>query len=1006
MSSQKNAAIHPTLKLLQRATIHPLYNLWGLLPRKTRHISLEMGQLVVGTKKRLINIPIGDIQNLRVSNGWFFSRLDITADATNHQLKGFSAAELTAFVAAVQRLALDVLQHSGEWRALIQSANSYQNGMHYFSSHEWQRLAELMPLKQRLNALAIDAEFITREGANPVAKLAIALSQDDISELARNSFNQQVVPRLLETFEPFFDQVESQPLSQPQRIACVTDDDHTLVIAGAGTGKTSTIIGKAGYLLRSGLAQPDNILLLAFGNKAAREMAERIERRLPDVGANLKATTFHAFGNRIVARTQGEKRALTRFAEQPGELRKFIEDIIEKQLAENDDYKIQLVKYFVCYSTPGRCEYDFETIEEYHEFLESCRLITLKGEFVKSVGELRVANYLHLYSVPYQYEASYAINTATIARRQYKPDFYLSRSNLYLEYLGLDRQMRTAPFVNQASYLESLAWKRETHRKNGTLLAELYSYQLSEGTLEQDLLRILKEASEPLMLQDMDTMLLDLKESSISPWQGFIDLLLRFLSLFKEGQFTFDGMEEQMKRVDVGRTQAFLALFRPVFDAYQEQLATQGEMDFSDMIAEATKALLEDRFRHHYDYVLVDEFQDLSGGRSKLLRALLDSRPNMRLFAVGDDWQSIYRFNGSDLRFFTRFDHQFSPAKMLPLDKSYRFNNRIHELSASFVTRNPAQLKKNITTHAQVEHPAVQLLDIQEMMSKTQASAKRDKNTEACVLQLRKALSRCNAREQRLNRAGRAPVMLIGRYRAANMPAVQSLDFKALAREYPCLEISYQTAHASKGLEADYVIILGLEKGNFPSTRENDELIDLLLPEHEDYLFAEERRLMYVAITRARHYVFMVFDSQNASTFALEIAGMGSRFIAHHEALELGQWSCTGCNTGKLVAKTSRHDKKFYICSLAPACDVMTNACRQCGSPMLVQGGMLRICANESCGEKEMGCRRCGIGIMLQRKNKQGVPFYGCNRYRSDAEDCCYEKISNEEYHNRIASLV
>ncbi|MCV5491033.1 hypothetical protein OFM83_27655, partial [Escherichia coli] len=93
----------------------------------------------------------------------------------------------------------------------------------------------------------------------------------------------------------------------------------------------------------------------------------------------------HAFGNRVVAESVGVKRSLTRFAEQNNELRHFIEAKLESEISVNDDYKTQLVKYFVCYSTPGRCEYDFNAIEEYHEFLQSCRLITLTGQWVKSV---------------------------------------------------------------------------------------------------------------------------------------------------------------------------------------------------------------------------------------------------------------------------------------------------------------------------------------------------------------------------------------------------------------------------------------------------------------------------------------------------------------------------------------------------------------------------------------------------------------------------------------------
>ncbi|MCE9943724.1 UvrD-helicase domain-containing protein [Aeromonas rivipollensis] len=995
--------IQPPVQL----TAHPLSHLWGLLSRRASGIRLESGQLLFEFHRSQIAIPIGEITALRLERGILFSRLEVHTVSNNYRIGGLSSRSLGTFVTRIQRMALTVLQHSSEWRRLMRSVERYQSGVHYFSTHEWQALAALLPLQQRLGDLAIDEAFIAREQDNSVAQLALKLTTKDVSELARDHFNRQVIPRLLVTNAAFFDQIEKQPLSQPQREACVTNEDHTLVVAGAGTGKTSTIIGKAGYLLHSGLAQPDNILMLAFGNKAAGEMEERIATRLPAAASKLKATTFHAFGNRIVAETQGTKMALTRFAEQDNELHQFIESVLEQQIARSADYSAELIKYFVCYSTPGRCEYDFETIEEYHEFLESCRLITLKGEFVKSVGELRVANYLHLYSVPYAYEAAYIHKTATVDRRQYKPDFYLPDSQLYIEYLGLDRQQRTAPFVNQDAYLEGVAWKRELHRQQGTHLAELYSYQLWEGILEEALLEILNNAKIPHQLRNIDLLLDELKASSMSPWQGFIDLMLRFLSLFKEGQFTFESLNEPARGVDLGRTRAFLSLFKPVFEAYEKQMLEQGELDFSDMIANATQALQEGRFQHRYDYVLVDEFQDLSGGRGKLLRALLASRTNMRLFAVGDDWQSIYRFNGSDLRFFTQFDQQFKPSRMLPLDKSYRFNNRIHELSAAFVMCNPAQLKKQIITHTQVEHPAVQLLDIQEMMEYTPESAsKRERKAGSYALLVRRALKRCSDRQMRLNKGGQAPVMLIGRYRKENMSIMSAIDLQFLAQEFPLLDIHYQTAHASKGLEADYVIILGLDEGGFPSARENDELIDLLLPERESYLFAEERRLFYVAMTRARHYVFMIFDGQNASGFAVEIAKMGKQYVTKKDDLTLGLWGCPSCESGWLKTKTNNYNKKFYVCSHEPACDHITNACKQCGAPLLNFAGLLRVCANNACREIEIGCRRCGIGTMRQRKNKDGGSFYGCSRFRREAADCCYENITSEEYELRMSQAT
>lgn len=992
----------PQLQSEHRLSTHPLYDLWGVWRRRTNKIVLSPGQLAFKHGRVSVQLPVGDIQKVRINRKWLYSGVVIETESKIYRLNGFNFQQLEMLIKDIQRTALDIFQHSSEWRELSGIVKRYEKGEHYFSSWEWRSLSQLVLVKKRLLDLAIDADFIAREGEHAIAQLALKLSMDDVSESGRNHFNERVISPLLTSYQTFFDRIESQPLSAPQRKACVTNEDHTLVVAGAGTGKTSTLIGKAGYLLQAGLAQPENILMLAYGNKAAREMAERITERLPESGGKLKATTFHAFGNRVVAESVGVKRSLTRFAEQNNELRQFIEAKLDAEINANEDYRTQLVKYFVCYSTPGRCEYDFNAIEEYNEFLQSCRLITLTGQWVKSVGELRVANYLYLYSVPYEYEMNYEFNTATMERRQYKPDFYLPVTKTYIEYLGVDRDMKTAPFVNQAAYLEGVTWKRNLHRQHKTRLEELYSYQLTEGTLEENILDILKRVGEPQHLRDTDTLLEELKNSSSSPWQGFIDLMLRFLGLFKEGQFSFPDLLASPHRIDMGRTQAFIALFKPVYDAYEARLKELHEMDFSDMIAEATTALQEGQFHHRYDYVLVDEFQDLSGGRGKLLKALLATRDNMRLFAVGDDWQAIYRFTGSDLRYFTRFERQFSPAKMLPLDRSYRFNNRIHELSSTFVTRNPAQLKKAITTHVQVEHAAVQLLDIQKKMPDITLADRNQRKAEAYRLQIKSALARCQRRELRLNRTRRSPVMLIGRYRLENMRELKDLDVKALMAEFPLLDIQYQTAHASKGLEADYVLLLGLEKGNFPSAKENDELIDLLLPEQEPYLFAEERRLFYVAVTRARHYVFMIFDSQNSSAFVEEIARMGHQLITKSDSLEIGQWRCPDCESGSLTGKVSRKDKKFYACSLSPACDYTASACKQCSSPMVMHEGMQRVCANPGCQEIEIVCRRCGLGTMLKRKNKDGGVFYGCNRYRKDEADCCYENITSDEYERRV----
>lgn len=351
---------------------------------------------------------------------------------------------------------------------------------------------------------------------------------------------------LASKFKVFFDEVEKNPLTDKQRIACVTNDDHNLVIAGAGTGKTATLVGKAGYLVESGIAKPENILMLAFGNKAAAEMNDRIKERIPSISQCLKASTFHALGNEVLAKHYGFKRSITPFTEQPSQFTQFIDDVLSERAENDSQFKFKLVHYFSSLSTPGKSALDFKSIEEYNEFLSSCRLITLNNEWVKSVGELRIANYLALNGIKYQYEADYKFKTRSVERRQYQPDFYLPDVELYIEYLGLDENNNTASYIDKDEYLASLEWKRDLHALKETNILELYTYQLKRGQLQSSLKTALIDYEVISTPVEIELLFQKLKEENESQWQGFIDLLQRFLGLYKEGQFDINLVKSKL----------------------------------------------------------------------------------------------------------------------------------------------------------------------------------------------------------------------------------------------------------------------------------------------------------------------------------------------------------------------------------------------------------------------------------------------------------------------------
>lgn len=983
-------------------TTHPVIKWWNQLWKKKQVVDLSSTSLKVNQSQSAIEIPLDTLVNLSIEKGMFFYRLIVESEGNDVViLKGYRKSELMNFTQKTTDSLLLLVASSDRWQSYQQSLETLNAKGCYLSSYEWQPIAVVYQLVCKLQNLGISVDQLATPLHKKVFDQAKLLSAESISELGRGMHNQQVAPLLVNKYKVFFDEIEKNPLTDKQRMACVTNDDHNLVIAGAGTGKTATLVGKAGYLVESGIAKPENILMLAFGNKAAAEMNDRIKDRIPFISQCLKASTFHALGNEVIAKHYGFKRSVTPFTEQPSLFSQFIDDVLNERAENDSQFKFNLVHYFSSLSTPGKSALDFKSIEEYNEFLSSCRLITLNNEWVKSVGELRIANYLALNGIKYEYEANYKFNTRSVERRQYQPDFYLPDADLYIEYFGLDEYNNTAPYIDNAEYLASLEWKRELHASKETNMLELYTYQLKRGQLQSSLKAALTDYEVISTPVEIDALFKQLKEKNESQWQGFIDLLQRFLGLYKEGQYNTTMVRNKLSGsgYDIERTEAFLSIFESILSVYQEHLVNADCIDFSDMIAEATDIIEKGFFYHNYTHILVDEFQDISGGRAKLLKTLLASKTNIRLFAVGDDWQSIYRFNGADLALFTEFAQAFTPATAVQLDKTFRFNDKIHAVSSQFVMANPAQIKKQIVTHIHTNAPAVRLVDIKKDMGnlKSIINVKERKN-QAYMVSLRRALATLNRSADKKGKV--ASVLIIGRFRQENTPQLKGIDISQLPYSY--LNISFVTAHASKGLEADYVILFGIDTGSFPSTRENDELIDIVLPNKEHFIHGEERRLFYVALTRAKHFVYVLFDGDKSSPFLSEMAKFGVQYVDNKLAPQLAKWSCRQCKTGELRPFTTKYNKTLYKCSFAPACGTIVNSCKHCNSPLEVNVKGFRRC--RGCGEIEIGCLRCGIGTMVARceNDSNRETFYGCNRFMRGADDSCRENITAAAYQQRL----
>ncbi len=532
------------------------------------------------------------------------------------------------------------------------------------------------------------------------------------SEQMVREANASFVDHEMAVFKQFFDTVEKNPLTSAQRRACVINEDHNLVLAGAGTGKTSTMIGRAGYLLASGQAQTDELLMLAFARKAAEEMQERQDRCLRPWLKEGTPTikTFHAIGLEIIGKVEGRRPSLSALAEDSHIFARFIDEQLTEQL-KSAVYKSKLVQFFTSYLYPYRNPFDFKSMKEYNDYVRRHELRTLQGEAVKSFEECEIANFLLQHGVSYRYEEPYIISTAGPDFRQYRPDFFLPDYQIYIEHFALDKEGRPPTHFDQQRYLEGIKWKRALHQGHNTKLIETYSHLKRDGRLQSVLAESLRAAGVKLSRRPDEELLAELKQhGEISE---FAELLSEFLTLFKQSYLKWAKLWEKAKaHIDAERLCFLLEIFKPIFEAYQRYLEERREIDFADMIGKAIEHIETGRFRSPYTHILVDEFQDISAARARLILALLQQRPESVLFTFGDDWQSIYRFTGSDIGLTKHFEKSFGATATTALDITFRFNDKISDAASTFVLKNPEQIKKSIRSPSHVNEPAISLVRV------------------------------------------------------------------------------------------------------------------------------------------------------------------------------------------------------------------------------------------------------------------------------------------------------
>jgi len=674
--------------------------------------------------------------------------------------------------------------------------------------------------------------------------------------------NDGVITFLLDTHRDFFDHCLKYPLDKQQRRSIVSEEDNCLVVSSAGSGKTSSIVGKVKYLTEIKGIAPERILLISYTNKAAAELTERMATN------GLKGYTFHKLAIDIIGKTTGTKPSI---CDNTDSL--FVN--IYHKLLDKSSFKKSIVEYFVDYQTN---EADWEQRKnERREQLSEQKNVQLKAMFpdmdgraiyVRSEQEQKICFALSSLGVKFRYEEPYEHQLADEMHSQYRPDFsiYFKQGGvtkrIYLEHFGVDEHgLVPAWFAKDKGityeeanqkYNDGITWKKAAHEKFGTQLLVTSSADFHYSDIRDKLRKLLAEVGVPIQ-EKTDEELYDLVLPKGSKQEkAFIRLVVTFVTLVKSSCKSVKEVLKQAKNADDERSVFIIKnIFQPVYEHYINALSDSDQIDFTDAILQATEIC---RTSHpvEYDYIIVDEFQDISVDRYNFLKVLREGNPPAKLYCVGDDWQSIYRFSGSDMALFNQFPEYFGATEINKIETTYRFGEPLVSLSSNFIQRNKAQIQKNIHSFSsemrtELEFYAYDRRDYCNTIGQLVASIPSDKS-----------------------------IFLLGRY---------SFDDYYLSFMYQSIKegnrfyyviggrkIEFLTVHKSKGLEANYVILLQCNKDTygFPSQVSDDPVLNYVLTKSDQFLYGEERRLFYVAITRAKIKTLVLYDKRFPSVFVDE----------------------------------------------------------------------------------------------------------------------------------------
>ena len=642
--------------------------------------------------------------------------------------------------------------------------------------------------------------------------------------------------------------VGDRPLDDQQMAAAMDDGPTKLVIAGAGTGKTTTLVGRLKHL-RDEDVDPNGILVISLTNASVDDLRRKISSEMP--GYRPDVMTIHALGNRILKKRPmvGTDRA------------EMIGNILGSLVSKDRRAANAMLLHVDGMRRSGSSD------------------LSYSGATIRNRGLRNISDILFECGIGSVY------NPPSYSGKEPMPAF-----------IEVDDGKGHRFKLHQDDPPVISAGKKPE---------EGWAYLDSRGL-------------------DMDRMgSCNLASAVLRTWGHRIpESFGSLISRCKSTGTSIVDLRTASERLPMNRRTEVIErlwLLDRVWDIYTLQCLEKGLTDYDDMVIQGAQSVRAGRGPGKvYTHVLIDEYQDVSRTLVELVKALRETM-GFDLFCVGDDWQSIYSFSGGDVWQMVSFEHvwdEWGEVSVHRIERTYRSPQQIVDMASRFIRKNANQLTKEIKGTYSPGLPPISLVPVGSDREIARMIANRLENLD---------------REE--------SVFVIGRTRNdiyALGNGSGQFGFSIGPRDQGSVEVMFRTwdddvgdwkddrtirfitAHSSKGLEADNVFLLAdREKGGFPS-QTSDDISDLFSVHDEGIDFAEERRVFYVAMTRARRRLFMVNLMEEGYAISSESPFMQEIIADNGQIITKSTPFCSECYGPMRIINVK--GRRFYGCCDYPSC--------------------------------------------------------------------------------------